>query len=375
MTAILILFILCSILLLTLLLYPLFTWLWSNIVQVNSIPPSSHLEPVSIIIACCNEEAFIQSKIESFLHPSEWINGSEIIVIPNNTTDKTIEILRKYANHPRVKVHTNDRIRSKIAAVNAGVSLSKNNILVFSDCRQKMKQGSVIELVKNFSDPSIGTVNSTLVESGKSSAFSLRNVINFTASCDSKYGSGLNLYGALYAQKKPVFRTIPEDLLFDDLFQIVSTLSQGKRIYAEKNAVIYDIPFDTYYQKNRIHRLARGLLIFLFNHHRLIFKLPVPTLFRFLVLKYFKLLFPALLLLIVGCGFVLWPNIASQLMVIVLVVALLGSIIRPVRNLVFYSLFILFHLFLGTIQFLSGLNRSNKWDKLNIPDHFKTSVE
>ena len=45
--------------------------------------------PVSVIIACYNEEKYIRNKILSFLDPEEWIEGSEIIVISAGSTDKT----------------------------------------------------------------------------------------------------------------------------------------------------------------------------------------------------------------------------------------------------------------------------------------------
>ncbi len=255
----------CLALMLVLLVYPLIAWLGSILLKRPVSKLDQFIQPVSIIIACSNEELYIREKIESFLDKREWIEGSEIIVVVNNSRDATGEVLKEYMNNPFVSVFFEQGESSKILAVNNGVKRSKNQFLVFSDCRQKMKAGSVKQLISNFNDPQVGTVNSTLMDKNETERFSFRSVLNFIADCESRSGSSLNVFGALYAQRKDVFREFPGDLLFDDLFVTVSTLVQKKRLVSEKQAIIYDVPFEDYYQVNRIRRLARGLLIFLFS--------------------------------------------------------------------------------------------------------------
>jgi hypothetical protein len=89
------------------------------------------------------------------------------------------------------------------------------------------------------------------------------------------------VFGALYAQRKSVYRTIPTDTIFDDLFVAVSTIVQGRRVIQEKEAIIYDVELYRYYNKERLERLARGLLMFLCNHTALIMQLPLGVLIRF----------------------------------------------------------------------------------------------
>jgi hypothetical protein len=247
------------------------------------------------------------------------------------------------------------------------VKVAKHELLVFSDCRQRMKKGSVKQLVHNFNDTEVGTVTSTLLDSSVGKKFSFRNILNFIADCESKVGSSLNVFGALYAQRKSVYREIPTDILFDDLFVVVSTIVQKKRLITEKNAVIYDVPFKDYYMKNRIHRLARGLLIFLFNHFKLIRQLPWLVCIRFIVFKYLKLLLPfviiSLLFDLVFFSSILfqWKYLVFFILAFFVLIAFNGT-----RIILIHLIKINYHFFIATSQFLFMKNRSNKWDKLKV---------
>ena len=254
---------------------------------------------------------------------------------------------------------------SKIRAVNEGVKAAKNDLLIFSDCRQLMKKGSVKCLVRNFKDPEVGTVNSTLTDTDGIKKMSLRNLLNRISEWESLSGSSLNVYGALYAQRKSVFREFPEDILFDDLFVVVSTILQKKRLITEKNAVIYDVPFNDYYKSDRIDRLARGLLLFLTRHFKMIRRMPFNYFIRFLIFKYFKLALPfMLLLLFLDIIYFFINNTLDPYLLILLPAFLCLLIIKPVRQLIIQFIQINLHFFTATLQYLFFKKRSNKWGKL-----------
>ncbi len=286
----------CSGVLIALLLaYPVFSYLRSVILPDPVKKDPAFQPPVSIIIACYNEERYLHEKLETLLAPHEWIEGSEIIVVSTGSTDKSNSILQSFAHRPEVTILFEDRI-TKIEALNKAVPLARHDYLVFSDCRQYMKPGSVKELISNLNDERVGTVTCTILDTRERPTF-FRRLYLFLAKCDSKSSSTFNLYGALYAQRRDTFRPIPDHLLFDDFFVAISTLSQQKRLIQEENAVLFDIPFPHYYHRERIERLARGLLIFFFNNYALIGQIPLKTRIRLLIYKYLKLLLPFLALI------------------------------------------------------------------------------
>jgi len=164
-----------------------------------------------------------------------------------------------------------------------------------------------------------------------------------------------------------VFRKFPEDILFDDLFVVVSTINQKKRLIAEMEAVIYDVPFRNYYVKDRIGRLARGLLIFLFDHFKMIRKLPFNYFWRFITFKYFKLILPfVMILLLFDLIYFCWYYIPINLTLILLIIFILSLNIKSLRNFIIHFLQINYHFLISTTQFIFFKKRSNKWEKLKV---------
>ena len=230
-----------------------------------------------------------------------------------------------------------------------------------------MKPGSVKHLVANLKDERVGTVTCTILDTREQPTF-FRRLYLFLAKCDSRVSSTFNLYGALYAQRKDTFRPIPDHLLFDDFFVAVSTLAQQKRLIQEENAVLYDIPFPHYYHRERIERLARGLLIFFFNNNALIRQIPLKTRLRFLVYKYLKLLLPFLALIFgLTSLFLFWETLFS--VTTLFVITMLSLLVFTSKSLTQHCLLILkinlyFFNALWGYAFLD--KRSKHWKPLTI---------
>ncbi len=320
-----------------------------------SIP--NHLQPVSIFITVYNGEKEIADRILYFLDPEEWIEGSELFVISPGSTDGTDEILQQFKNDLRVKIIIEKRL-TKIRCLNKFVPLAKNEILILSDFRQKVHSHSVKNLIRHFQNPDIAAVSSTLID-GNSAEFSFRSILNKMAFNRLGKGSSLNVFGALYAQRKIYFTPFPEELLFDDLFVVANTLKQKKRLIQDPDSVIEDVAFQDYYQKERIERLVRGLLIFLSTQKRLIFTLPLKQYVRFLFYKYFKLLLPVLSLFLIFCVALLLSPI--QLVLIFTPAVILGSIFPKIS---FLFIRINYYFLSATFKFLVLNRRSNKWEPL-----------
>ena len=366
MSATLFIFIVSSLPLLGLILYPIFSrvraWLYPRPVKLNT----NYAPPVSILISCYNEERYITERIEALLDPQEWIPGSEILITSTGSTDQTNALLQSYADREEIRLFFEPKI-TKIEALNSMVPLTKHDILIFSDCRQYMRPGSIKALLSNLHDPEVGTVNCTILDTEQRPSFFRRMYLNLALN-DSKSGSTFNLYGALYAQRKSVFRPIPEHLLFDDFFVATSTLAQGKRLVQEENAVLHDIPFTEYYHSERLERLARGLLIFLFRNNGLIKQLPPVTRMRFIIYKYFKLLLPVCLLVQATALCVLCSSYPPFFMgmVITLLILILLLFLPVFRHNICLIFRMQYSFFSAIIGYLFLNRRSKHWEPLTI---------
>jgi len=110
---------------------------------------------VSIIVPAYNEEKVIAHCIESIL-ASDYRNF-EIILVDDGSKDGTLEIMRQYAHPPQVLVLTKPN-GGKAAALNAGYSLSKGEILFFVDADGIFLHNTIREMLFEFTSEKVGAV-------------------------------------------------------------------------------------------------------------------------------------------------------------------------------------------------------------------------
>ena len=87
---------------------------------------------VNVILAVYNEEEVIGEKIQNFLsldYPPESLG---MIIISDQCTDKTEEIIKSFHCN-RIKLVVQERRLGKTSAINSGVSAAMGEILVFTD--------------------------------------------------------------------------------------------------------------------------------------------------------------------------------------------------------------------------------------------------
>ncbi|MDI9341854.1 MAG: glycosyltransferase [Sediminibacterium sp.] len=361
-----ILFCIATLLLLVYIGYIVSAFLRAKFAPRHVQPSGDCMPPVSVIVTAFNEELFVKERVDFLLEELSTIHGSEVLVFSSGSRDKTNQILSLYKNNPVVRLFISEAHRPKVQLVNQGVMESKNEIIVFSDCRQIVEQGAIVKMIHYFNDPEIGTVNVSIkdMKNGVKPSF-MRRFLNEICYLENKSGSSFNLHGALYAQRKSIFRPFPSDILFDDLFAIVSTLNQGKRLIQAPDAFMYDIPFKKYYSNDRIERLARGLLIFLVTYWHEIRRLPTDMLFRFLMYKYFKLLAPLITILVltyVVYWMVLQPFVFLQILVgVVLILSFLPGL--RYQFVLFFK--VNFYFLSATVKFFFLNERGTLWNKLD----------
>ncbi|MCX7766439.1 MAG: glycosyltransferase, partial [Candidatus Sumerlaeia bacterium] len=96
---------------------------------INQETNKSSLPFVSVIVPVFNEEKNIGSCIESLLNQDYPRERYEIIIVDNNSTDHTREIISRYP----VTLLVEDKIRGSYAARNKGIEYAKGEILAFTD--------------------------------------------------------------------------------------------------------------------------------------------------------------------------------------------------------------------------------------------------
>ncbi len=300
-------------------------------------PPS-----VSIVISAYNESKSIAAKLDNILSMEYPRDCLEVVIASDGSTDGTDAIVERYKEHG-VKLLSLPRV-GKAAALNAAVSASSGEILVFSDANSMYKADAIRELVRPFGDPIVGGVAGNQVYktevSGGSSGDGERAYWNFDRMLkkfQGQSGNTLAATGAIYAIRRSLFQPIP-DGVSDDLVTSTGVIVQRYRLVFAPDAIAYEPVAATsqveFGRKVRVIVRSWKALIFrreLLNPFR--YKFYAIQLFSHKVLRYL-VVFP-LLMLFLASPFLWKTGLIYQLATIAQVAfysfALLGLLFNGTR--------------------------------------------
>jgi poly-beta-1,6-N-acetyl-D-glucosamine synthase len=251
------------------LIYPYIIQLAARRFFCGHIIDESYQPTISVILSAHNEELVIRSSIASILsqdYPSEKV---EIVVGSDGSTDLTNTILEELSlKHSNIHAFIFHEQRGKMMALNDIVKQAKNEILFFLDADITLSSNSFRSHVKHYKDASIGIVGGsykihTHDESGhfasESEYASLEQRIRKS---ESLMSSTINVYGGNYSMRRNLWRDLPSPLVHDDVFVVLSTISQGKRVLTELESVAVDHYERTIEEefKRKVRSASRGFL-------------------------------------------------------------------------------------------------------------------
>ncbi len=264
-------------------------------------------QSVSAIIAVHNGARFIRDKLDSVLaldYPPELM---EILVVSDESTDETDDIVREYAARGVQLMRVPKG--GKPAALNAAIPRVKSEILFLTDVRQTLEPSSLRRLIACYGDPQVGVASGELIiRKGQSQDASdvglywryeswIRNRLS---GIDSMFGAT----GPFYTMRRELAVAMPPDILLDDMYLPMAAFFRGYRLVVEDSARAFDYPTtrDTEFRR-KVRTLAGNYqMIRLFPH------LLGPRnrmCFHYLSYKVGRLLLPYALMLLAVSSFFL----------------------------------------------------------------------
>jgi cellulose synthase/poly-beta-1,6-N-acetylglucosamine synthase-like glycosyltransferase len=221
--------------------YPLVLWLIASVKKRSSLEIEKSFAPkVTMLISVYNEEKVIAEKILNTLaldYPRELL---EVIVVSDGSSDRTEEIVLKYAGRGIQLQSYQGRI-GKTACINQAVPLAGGSILVFSDANSQYNKGAIKALVKHFSDKKVGFVTGWtryLSAGDEERADSLgiyARIELWTKKLESRIGSCIGADGAIFAIRTALYQPLrPTDI--NDFVIPLRINQQGYRGLLEENA-------------------------------------------------------------------------------------------------------------------------------------------
>ena len=202
------------------------------------------LPRVALVISAFNEQDVIGRKIENALELDYPDGLLDIVVVSDASSDDTDAIVMSYAARG-VRLHRQAERRGKTAGLNAVVPTLSAEVVVFSDANAMYQPDAVRKLVRNFADPAVGCVTgeARYLKGNRSAADVTERVYwNYEIwikRLETSVGSMVGGDGAIYAIRKALWQTLPDDAI-NDFLNPLQIVGAGWRGVYEPEAICYE---------------------------------------------------------------------------------------------------------------------------------------
>jgi len=199
---------------------------------------------LSLVISAYNEAAVIGDKIENALALDYPADLREIVVVSDASDDETDAIVARYADRG-VRLWRQPERRGKTAGLNTAVPHLTGDVVVFSDANAMYEPDALRKLVRNFADPAVGCVTGEAryrhethgaADEGEGAYWNYEMLVK---RLETATGSCVGGDGAIYAIRKELWQTLPEDGI-NDFLNPLQIVAAGWRGVYEPAAVCYE---------------------------------------------------------------------------------------------------------------------------------------
>ena len=195
---------------------------------------SPYSPKVTILIAAHNEQAVIASKLENTLALDYPLENLQIIVAADGSQDRTAEVVKSF--EPRgVELSYQPERRGKMAAINRAMAKVRHELVLFSDANNLYAREALRELVKPFSDPTVGGVSGSKNILGSSDGLTKADGLywwyeSYIKEQETRLGSCTGVSGEILAVRHNLYQPPPDGAINDDFFIALGILRQGYRL-------------------------------------------------------------------------------------------------------------------------------------------------
>ncbi len=230
---------------------------------------------ISILIPCYNEELMIERCVFSCHNQTRL--PDEIIIVNDCSTDKTLDILKRFDKNVRV-ITTPNNMGNKSYAQEYGLQFVSGDVFITTDGDTVLDKNFVERIEKDMEDNSIAAV-SGYVRSFKYNWITACRALDYTIgqNIDKLAASYLNFIlvvpGAAGAFRTSIFKneiTFSHDTLTEDLDFTYTLNYLGYKIKYDRKAICYtQDPFNLYSYIHQMRRWYGGGWQNLIKHFRI----------------------------------------------------------------------------------------------------------
>lgn len=353
-------------------LYPIFLKLVSSILpeKKQEIVESERIWPkVTFTISAYNEEKVIAEKIQNSLNLDYPKNLLEIMVLSDDSSDKTDEIVESFSEQGVILISIKGRL-GKTNGQNVGVERAQGEIVVFSDANTMYSANAIKKLVKSYDNPKVGVVigkrvyTETQHEANKEGLY--ERLENLMKDGESKLGGTIGANGAIYSVKKEYYIALDSRLMSDITEPLMVATQSNKKTILCNEAIGSELVDNDYFQElKRKRRIVLRAMNSMWKIKFHLFKSPsllIKLFFHKFVRWYtFHLVLLAMIsgILSKNClGYLIFSIFAMYIITSLASIFYLKKsekeITNKILNLCIYSFGMFYSSFLASVDFLRG---------------------
>ena len=301
--------------------YPALAWLLAQVAP-RPVARGDFTPRLAIVVVAYNEAARIGRKIETCLALEYPAGQRRIVIVSDGSDDGTAEVVARYSAQGVTLIAFPSR-RGKAACLNDAMRACDEELVLFTDARQRLDPMAARHLASNFTDPAVGAASGELVfETEGMTGFgqgidAYWRYEKFIRRQESAFGSVVGVTGAIYALRKAAWREIPADTILDDVVIPMNVVMQGLRVVFDARALAYDTPSrDPVQERVRKVRTLAGNYQVMAAHPSFFVPLRNPILGQLLSHKILRLASPFLLAAMLAANAVLALGSGSWLAIL-----------------------------------------------------------
>jgi len=222
------------------------------------------MNKISIIIPILNEEKYIAKCLDSIIESDYDKDKMEVLLIDGGSTDKTVEIIKKYQiKYPFFKLLTNEK-KIVPVAMNIGIKNAQGEYIIRLDAHSSYPQDYVKKLIywhKKLNADNVGGVVITEIKNKSLTSNAIKNVLSDKLGVGSAFRSGVKEIKEVDTvpfgcYKRDIFDKVG---LYDERLVRNQDIELNKRI-KKAGGKIYLIPEIkcTYYSRENFKDLAKN---------------------------------------------------------------------------------------------------------------------
>ena len=267
---------------------------------------------VSLLICAYNEEKTIGNKIENILSNDRNDSVKEIIIVDDNSFDKTIEIVDRYAQeYEKITALKNTHKKGKWGALVTGYGQAQGEIICISDADVMFEKDTLENALVLFDDLSVGGVSANQKNrldkngnEGQSFVSRYEMSMNLFRTVTSAVCSNVSSHGQCLFVRKAYLDLPGDGLMADDVYISILLSRKGYRVlFSKKSYYIEKLcdPFDKN-SKKIFYRRAMAIAEAMIKNKDIIFNPRYKKfgLICFPIWFFLYVVFPFLVIIVLG---------------------------------------------------------------------------